>query len=807
MHLFIRMPNPKYTVTKLAPSLSLITNDARKRSWVSPGEDSDIKAPESYFYQHLRLVNNLAYLNALIATEFSSSPLYLEASFFPNMISPEYLSILNTDAGIVKIRNSNIWSNNTTEKYYFEITNKDLLIQYLSINLEKLDDYISKRIDKPSFTNRRIILWKYFKLITNQNKKDTIALPTWQLRLQIEAIRAVKLWRILIPLERLGLLSGATILWWDTDPDSLFLNKTIDFEWGDIDQINNWITDVAWDMNIWAIRLDHFMSSVENVIWWWVHSKIDINISVPTTLPTIAVIDSGIAINVFTRDIVTDIGLDFTNKSDPSGWNPFIDTLGHWTAVASVIAYGETLESYLLKNEIDTLIPVCRIFPVKVFGDKSEEHIEYAKIFQIGWLLWDQILAHNIKLINISLWSAALSTDDFDFSEQSKLIDAFSEYYNVLCVVASWNIRKTQYEFLNATYPDLSFYNSKSLLARQQYPELINATAPSELLSGLSVWSLFEWRPALHSRSFPKIARWSSLVPNILSVWWWDFEIDWAGNIIWSKAIFTCCPDESKLVKDVWTSFATPRITRTISIANSIYPDLSISSLKWLILHKTSNVTAKKTSQISWKRVAFHAHFLWDGTYNTNSEIDFLKDGNNEKTFIFEWVVRSKEVIGFPISIFDWLRSSIIPMDNKICLKLSLCIIPSVKDWHWLKSNNIFHAAAIMHSKNISPIYTKITEHRTLPNQMIPNDTVWVILSWTNDYYGAAINPTYSESEKNFTKAELLSFLWGDEEVMISVRWLSNIRKETSFSVVVSIEDKGATGQLRANIQATATVQ
>lgn len=792
------------------PNGNLLTSNAKKRwGWGRSADWVLVHAPSSYKGPCDSLLVDLKRLITLEERFLTGTNKYLWIVFFPLEVDETYLNALIEDAGIKYVR--------TIQRYawipgtlYFEIQDFWKLTDYLSMSLSEFLGFSTEAIGHNDFKEKRIALWRTFWLSTQETKGTLINFNFTKLRINIETITPISSETVNQLLES-NWMNSCVCSNWD------FWEKIVDISDFPCENVNEFINQLSKQDWVAAIRLDDYMCSMENIMNWGITEEIEAKIIVPEDLPIIAVIDSWISRNSITQAILVENGLDFTSENPLKG-NPYVDDLSHGTAVACEIAFWDDVRGYFLHKTRPEMLAVCKILPVKVFGSENTTKVEYEEIFKIGWLFGQKVVQFGIKIVNLSFGAKdPIPKDVFSFSKQARVLDAFAKHYNVIFVVAAWNIDKELLERLSAKYPNFEFYSrgvppeNEWIIEHFRDSDAINTNAPNELLSGISIGSCNKGYPSLFTRSHPDVF-WNAK-PDVLSIWGWDYQIsDW---MVSHESAFVCSKNPTYLELSTGTSLSAPRVSRLLAICQKRYPSFSTIWLKCLLLHKASNHKSKNKliRKIDWIKTRFHPSFQWGWAYTPDlttpigsHELEFMSDDQNEISFCFEWKIWRNEVRTYTVPIIRPVSSQYGNwLNNKFRLKLSVCIMPELGETLLAKDGNTFHVSAIAHVNRLSPTYSYTRAGRTYNDQSIPWDSFGVFVPWTKDYMIRVgnTNPTYSEKSIECSWHDIVRLLWADEKITISVRGMSEANVSKDFSVVFSITDLGANGNIKNSINLT----
>jgi hypothetical protein len=782
------------------------------------------KDPDKYRFQASVLLNDLNALEEKKADILNRTNQYLEVDFLANDISSEYITFLNNNG----FKNISTFQLGFGVQSYFKIDNYEDAIKYLSEAIKTLKKYSFEEITKDEVTEKRITLWKSFRLSTPKIKeKASIYIKQFdRLRIDINFIEKESLIDFSQQILASAKEEGVEL---EIINDSLYIDNIPD----GIRKTKNFLEKISRIDKIRSIVLSEFVSFVENQTTGLEKKISNVKIEeVSDNAPVIATLDSGVEKGFLTEKFLLE-GLDYTNKEGgPTKGDPFKDTSDHGTGVACEIVYGKNLVEYFLTGEAESLIPLFKIFPIKVLSGGESSDVNYEKIFSLTGPFAEAVKKYNIKIVNISLGS--VRPKEFNngmLSRTGQILDTFASTFGVIFIVAVGNIKLERLEELTKKYPDLLFYKTPTELKRDEdkLEEEVNISIPADLTSGISVGSCVKQKSkyavSSFSKSFSLEAAGYMGKPDVLSIGGGDWPIDLKKNPpIFHESLspaIVVSRDFSRLKCENGTSFSAPRITRALGICQIKYPSMSVESMRGLLLHKLSNFkttasklgvtnnngSAKTLEEIDTSfqnnNCKFHKAFCGQGTLTDISENSLLTDSDDEATILIEGTVKSKQLVTYEVPIIKLLGDKSKNKTNKLRLKLSVSILPTVSEAKnvTLSASNKFHVSAVAHIGATSPTMTKKRGKIDLKNQCISNDSSDIILKWTSDYK-SKFNPTFKISEKDFIKDDLIKILGDDDTINISLRGINKNDEEENkrFTIIFSIEDLGATGQIRNQI-------
>jgi hypothetical protein len=753
---------------------------------------------------------------------------YLKVIFLPKDINDAYLELLRHKGISFLNKNNQAGVNN----YYFEITSYSNLEKYLDEAIDEFKKFASGEINQEKFNNKVISVWANFGLNTSsiKNQASNYINKCSKLKLDVWLIKSVpELSKIAADFnfEVYG-SKEKKILYIDDCPDDL--RKTKDF----IEKIAS-IDDVGY------ISLNRFMSQLEENPLSGVVEKINVKVKkIQKNAPVVGVIDSGVCKNMLTEDCLLS-GLDyFTNSDTPLLGDPNNDQDGHGTRVACEIIYGrKNIQDYFLHENTPDLLPLVKIFPVKVFGEDAQNDVPYDKIFDLNGEFAKSVQEFKIKIVNLSFNNVKPKNFcDESLSKNAHYLDNFSRKYGVIFVVSTGNIEAVKLKLLAQKYPNLCFYQRPKFMCYFGNDNFldneINISAPSDLLSGISVGSCFKqnnkYVPSSFSKSFSLEVKGSKSRPDVLASGG-DYPIDFSNTppefILNGRARLALLGKEKdRLTLQVGTSFSAPRVSRALAIALIKYPNISAEELKCVFLHKslknkkrhifsnTKKGESKIKKTLQSDKITFHSAFGGHGILLDDDEDLLFSDNENEVTFITSSSIKNREIKTFSMPMAKML-GGMNGKDggDKLQIKISLCAMP-ISTLHrpkTLREANNFHISAVAHVKSLSPTYTYHSlKGHLLKDQCIthsvPTFKNKILINWTSDYSQSKENPTFVSKSSTFTKDTIKSLLGQDDVIHVSVRGFHRDKHttiENHFCLVFSIEDLGATGDIRNHINVT----
>ncbi len=745
---------------------------------------------------------------------------YLEIQLFPEPqeLKEDYFRYLGEQYALTlkKIESAGMHS-----RAHFQIENLDLLLRNLEQVIREFEGYSQEQIAATDFTAGRIKLWRYFQLSTSQTKNRVEPVEDFDaLRLKVDFIESAPDFSSVVSAAAISSGIDATLY-----PNGIISIKQI--RENGARRVADFAERLSQYDKIHFIKLDDFVSTIESPLQGGRLEEREYVIQrIAPDAPVVAVIDTGVQSHILTNSFLTDDGLDYrSGVSDPRIAAPFVDNVGHGTAVAAEIAYGKSIEEYLIAKNEEYLIPLVKIFPVRIADTTKNFTVPYDKIFDINGHFAEAVRRYNIKLVNISFASTQQkSFEEEKISEAANLMDRFAKELGVTFIVCVGNIDFGKLESLIAADSSFLFFQRPNGYGEPTANPLfkcINIGAPSDLLSGVVVGSCYPQKSKFVVSTFNRSYSFDSVrngysKPDVLAIGGGDAPVDLeslpARVCNSSQRVSVLSQHESFLAQQIGTSFSTPRVTRALAIAIIKYPDISPETLKCLFLHKASNYMApdKKygmnfgTVNLQRRSIEFADIYKGFGSLTEVNESDFFEDSEDEISFIIEGAVPAEKMISYRVPLAAMLGDGTTARTNKMELKLSICTLPrSTRTGEVsLKSANPFHVAAFMHVNSLVPTRTMIFAGRQYRDQCIRSNTPGIILGWTSDYQVRHF-PTFSIQSKMYRKDKLAALLGSGDSATITVRGLSESAAQTTakFAIVFSVKDLGATGEIRNRIR------
>ena len=317
-------------------------------------------------------------------------------------------------------------------------------------------------------------------------------------------------------------------------------------------------------------------------------------VNIPDNLPTIGIIDTGVN-KIEPFDNLIETGLNITGETDS-------DHSGHGTLVAGLAIFGKDLpssvkESYTAK---------CKVLPIKVLHH-SNGGINFPMMLQA---IKDANKNHKIRIFNMSVVFYPKKYNEA-FSDFAYELDRLSHELGILIIISVGNFDANSLEELltsdfhnDHSYPE--FYYKLDSTSPVHSCENTNISIPSESLNNLSIGALagnvedgdnsdltpasiypayysrkfhFDYEQKINTTSFNRNQKNKNLNKPDLVYDGGDLLNEQSGiEVIGS-------PADNYFKRTSGTSLSAPLITSIAAEIAGIYPDLSVQSIKALLIN------------------------------------------------------------------------------------------------------------------------------------------------------------------------------------------------------------------------------
>jgi hypothetical protein len=321
---------------------------------------------------------------------------------------------------------------------------------------------------------------------------------------------------------------------------------------------------------------------------------------------------------------------------------PFVDSLDHWTWVASLITFGNQIDQWE-----NTLVPYANILSIKIISsDQCRFNVDlFIDIIESFYTnQW-------IKVFNLSVNLIEHKKDNENHSIITYIIDYYlAKYSDILFFISAWNVNATNLSSLKNTYHhSLNF----------KFDEWTNICTPADSSNGISIWSIngeniiseFSRKNCLDYWSSLTIKKNGPITKITTDIWtrspfWFkpDFVERWETIKVLSSQ-FT-----EEVVKKNWTSFSSPLVCHYAVRLLSKYNWLWANSVKALLLNASnSNQIECLIDSTDWVNIPsvivernrlYRWNKKWSSTVVLDREIDFIR-----KRYIWHWKITLEKAL------------------------------------------------------------------------------------------------------------------------------------------------------------------
>lgn len=295
--------------------------------------------------------------------------------------------------------------------------------------------------------------------------------------------------------------------------------------------------------------------------------------------------------------------------------NPLSDSkalIWHWTNVAWIIIFWNQIN-----NKLQELTPLCKVCSLQIIWPGNETTIDYRKVVDdiksIHLNSWK-----NVKIFNLSFSTECLKNNEI--SDFSLSLDSLMHEYDILCVISAWNHTKWDMD-----------YPMWWLLADS------NITSPAESINWItvgSIWDSIFWPDYVSSYSRKD----NICYPMTFSEKFKDYRkkpdiLAFGGYK--NQELLTLWPSNA-LTEVCWTSFATPFVTHLLLILKSFYANITMNSLKWLLINSCENVIIDETIFNKFLIDKKKLYWNWIVPAEKIDNWEFMFSNDNKVTILIE---------------------------------------------------------------------------------------------------------------------------------------------------------------------------
>lgn len=523
-------------------------------------------------------------------------------------------------------------------------------------------------------------------------------------------------------------------------------------------------------------------------------------VNVKEDLPIVCIIDTGVQNNIEPLgEILTNINIDHTGSG--SYW----DEAGHGTAVAGCIAFGTDFFDSSLK-QIDAK---AKIAVLKVIHQANDEINIVALLNDIRELNF----IYGIRIFNISLNLPGSKLYNSSIGRFAYELDKLSYELDILIINSVGNYNYTDLDEMissgfidiNTHYP--SFFYKTAPEIELHSCEFTNIQEPSEAMNILSVGALagnFEDRvtngitpakeyPAFYTRKFhldqDVLINGKKLKGNQFNKHLNKPDLVFEGGDYFSPEaameVITSPFDVGSpyFGRLAGTSLATPLITSLVAELVSAYPELSMVSIKALLINHAESPAGKKPPHFNSKiNKKVYRKLTGHGRPNPSQILD---NDENSVTFVIEDKASFDEFYTFNLQFPDWVLTT----SNKIEVTGTLAF-----KFQPVPNNQLAYLPI-----HISFGIFKPLDINTLSQQDLENFQLKSAVTWAEDHFGVE-DRVFSNVQKVSFNLSSHHFLANSPNVSIAIRCFgkSHIPEEVKrhlkengheFSLVIRLKE------------------
>lgn len=393
--------------------------------------------------------------------------------------------------------------------------------------------------------------------------------------------------------------------------------------------------------------------------------------------PIVGVIDSGIGSNTpLDPAIIADNNLNTTNT--PVNEDNLYDGQGHGTAVAALISLGSEA---ITREYLGDFTAYCRLLPIKII-DKFSSFLSITKI--VSTLKEAKIRYPDIKIFTLTVNFKQHKEFNENYSNYAYSLDRFAYENDCLIFISTGNNLEAAGQYNGYHLPHFNNESTNLCVPAESLNNMtVGACAESfrngeffGISNGREYPTMFSRKGHYNDALLQKGEKKNKLLfkPDMVMAGG-DYCLDrfkWVtveGNA--SMILLSADPAES-FYQNVGTSFAAPLAANVGARIQKLYPSISSSSIKALMLN---HCTDKFVDSPDWYKASLigHGHLIKD---------EVLFSNENKISLIIEDSLDNDEFKIIPIKLPDYLINEDLKKSNgilKITTTLCFQFLP-VKD-------------------------------------------------------------------------------------------------------------------------------
>lgn len=424
------------------------------------------------------------------------------------------------------------------------------------------------------------------------------------------------------------------------------------------------------------------------------NQALDIDMANIEELPVIGLIDTGV------RDVpaINDLIVDRVKLDD--NWNV---RCGHGTNVASLILFGrQRLDGHL--------IPQARIYSIQVMENDSGR----ISISALKQKIIEGIQRYHIKVFNISLSDSVCKAINEGYSDYAKVLDEIAYLYDVLFVTATGNMEWEPNEYVPFPY---SHYDPND----PGLTQMTNIGSPAENINGITVGAvgtIASNLPAIYTRkshldyTIPINDAYAEMCMVNLNLMKPDVLSDGGDDTREEEMIDVIEGNNLEFIrKSVGTSLAAPLISNLCARIIRIYPSISVTAIKCLIINSAvptglsqlpeiNQISAARNTAIAGNpRVKRYHHMtpaklcrMIEGHGAvTDNDVDAVASDDNIVTFVGEEQISNDEIRCVNLNLPEQLTATGTMRSKKLHLSVTLCFMAQTVSGYDIINYNPYH--------------------------------------------------------------------------------------------------------------------
>ncbi len=415
-------------------------------------------------------------------------------------------------------------------------------------------------------------------------------------------------------------------------------------------------------------------------------------VSVPETIPTVGILDTGFFRIEPLRDAIAGFNYDLTSTA------AFIDDTGHGTAVGSMVVLGEEFITEIKTN----YVAKAKIAVIKVMQNDADS----LSIIALTNAIRSAHQEHNVRLFNLSLNDPLPKQYNRHISDYAYTLDVLCYELDLLIVISVGNIPEQRLAELISQEPHTAHEYPRVFYSLDDRSEIhscetTNISEPSESMNNISVgalaWNLEEGQtsditpakeyPAYYTRKFHydyeqqingsdflRSQRNKHLNKPDLVFEGGDLFRESSGMEILRSPIEQ--DGRRYFARSAGTSLAAPLVTSYMATIMRHYPSLRMQTIKALIINSAESPCGKNPPIFREFPIDLLRKLIGFGRPQPDK---LINTDNNAVTFVIEREIRLDEFQTIKLVLPTFLNET----KNKLNFKATLCYnFRPIKDNH-----------------------------------------------------------------------------------------------------------------------------